>query len=69
MTPSTDAAAVAEWLKTEVRAGRLPRRLDPVSEARIAAIVTSSQKKTAGRAGLRQAAQTEGRASATSART
>ncbi len=65
MTPSiANDAAVAKWLEGEVRAGRLPRHLSPESEARIAAVlvavpVVSSQKKTAGRAGLRQAAQKE----------
>jgi hypothetical protein len=42
MTPSPDAAGVAEWLKNEVRARRLPRRLDPGSQARIASILTTA---------------------------
>lgn len=54
MNSSPDPGAVAQWLRVETRAGRLPRRLEPASEARIASIVgsalfvtTSNKTKTA----------------------
>jgi hypothetical protein len=63
--------AAAEALADAIRAGRLPRKPPMETLARIAAIITTAQprqKKTAGRAGLRQAAQKEATVAAATSR-